>query len=156
MKIYQSIVNEKILQEFSEAHGRTLMNHVANSYDIEAAIGFAALFCPEIIEVDGCIFISEFYHDNIQELRSIYKTVREIEMFVNSWSLTSLLKDNDSIDYSVNYVDEFARAIQYFWQMRLNALFPDRNVVVEIGDGIMGEEGVAITLYQKQVIPNKK
>ena len=36
---------------------RTLMNHVANSYNIEMAVGFAALFCPEIIEVDGCIFI---------------------------------------------------------------------------------------------------
>ena len=150
MKTYQSIVKENILHHFSEIRGRTLMNHVANSYDIEMAIGFAALFCPEIVEVEGCIFISEFYNDNLQELKSTYKTVREIERFVNSWSLTSLLKDNEVIDYSVDYIDEFARAIQYFWQIRLNALFPDRNIVVEIGEGLMGEEGVAVTLYQDE------
>ena len=149
MKTYQSIVNEKILHDFSEVHGCTLMNHVANSYDIEMAIGFSALFCPEVVEVDGCIFISEFYNGNIQELKSIYKTVKEIEMFVNSWSLTSLLKNNDAIDYSVDYIGEFARAIQYFWQLRLNALFPDKDVVVEIGEDIMGEEGVTVTIYQK-------
>lgn len=149
MRRYESIVDEKIFHNFSKVRGRTLMNHVANSYDIEMAIGFAVLFCPEIIEVDGCIFISEFYNDNIQELKSTYKTVREIEMFVNSWSLTSLLKNNDNIDYSVDYIDEFAKAIQYFWQMRLNTLFPDKNIVVEIGEGIMGEEGVVVTLYQK-------
>ncbi|MCM1045527.1 MAG: hypothetical protein NC417_08440 [Candidatus Gastranaerophilales bacterium] len=149
MKKYQSIVDEKMRNNFSKIHGCTLMNHVANSYDIEMAIGFAALFCPEIVEVDGCIFIAEFYNGNIQELKKAYKTVREIEMFVNSWSLTSLLKDNDDIDYSIGFIDEFAKAIQYFWQMRLNILFPDKRVVVEIGEEIMGEEGMAVTLYQK-------
>lgn len=148
MKKYQSVVDEKIINNFSKVHGCTLMNHVANSYDIEMAIGFAALFCPEIVEVDGCIFISEFYNDNIQELKNTYKTVKEIEMSVNSWSLTSLLKDNDDIDYSIDYIDEFAKAIQYFWQMRLNILFPDKSIVVEIGEEIMGEEGVVVTFYQ--------
>ena len=53
MNIYKSIINEKILHNFSDIHGVTLMNHVANSYDIEMAIAFANLFCPEVIEVDG-------------------------------------------------------------------------------------------------------
>ena len=44
---------------------------------------------------------------------------------------------------------EFAKAIQYFWQKRFDELFPDKNVVVEIGDDIMGEEGVTVTVYQK-------
>lgn len=149
MNIYKSVVDEKILCDFSKIRGRTLINHVANSYNIEMAIGFASLFCPEVVEVDGCIFISEFYNDDIQELKKIYKTTKEIEMFVNSWSLTSLVKDCDELDYSVNYIDEFAKAIQYFWQMRMNLLFPNKNIIVEIGDGIMGEQGVTVTLYQE-------
>jgi len=46
-------------------------------------------------------------------------------------------------------IDEFAKAIQYFWQMRLNELFPDRDVVVEIGEDIMGEEGLVVVVYQR-------
>lgn len=149
MKTYKSIIDEKILSDFSEIRGRTLMNHVANSYNIEMAIGFASLFCPEIIEVDGCIFISEFYNGDITELRKYYNNTKDIEMFVNSWSLQSLLKDCDVLDYSVNYIEEFAKAIQYFWQIRVNSLFPNRNIIVEIGEGIMDEEGLAVTLYQK-------
>lgn len=148
MKIYKSVIDEKILCDFSEIHGCTLINHVANSYNIEMAIGFASLFCPTIIEVDNCIFISEFYNGNIEELKEHYHSNKEIEMFVNSWALQSLLKDSETLDYSVNYIDEFAKAIQYFWQLRVNALFPNRNVVVEIGEEIMGEEGLSVTLYQ--------
>lgn len=149
MKIYKSIVNEKILSDFSKIQGCSLINHVANSYNIEMAIGFASLFCPEIIEVDNCIFISEFYNGNIMELRKLYNNTKDIEMFVNSWSLQSLVKGCCAIDCSVDYIEEFAKAIQYFWQLRVNSLFPDRDVVVEIGEEIMGEEGLTVTLYQK-------
>ena len=48
MKIYKSIVDERILHDFSKIQGRSLMNHVANSYDIETAISFASLFCPAV------------------------------------------------------------------------------------------------------------
>lgn len=131
-------------------HGVTLMNHVANSYDIETAISFAKLFCPDVIEVEDCVFIAEFYNGNMEELRKSYSTSKEIEMFVNSWSLTALLATNDTLDYNIPYIDEFAKAIQYFWGMRLKDLFPDKNMVVEIGEGIMGEEGIAVTVYQNR------
>lgn len=149
MNVFKSIVDEKILQSFSEIRGRSLMNHVSNSYNIEMAIGFAGLFCPEVVEDDGCILISEFYNGNMEELKEQYKSRKEIEIFVNSWSLTSLLKDVDGLDYSINYIDEFAKAIQYFWQLRFNLLFPNRDIVVEIGENIMGEDGVSVTVYQK-------
>jgi len=149
MKVYKSIVDENIFKSFSDIRGRSLMNHVANSYSIEMAIGFGSLFCPEIVEEDDCIFIAEFYNgmDGLKE--QFNNNRKDIEMFVNSWSLTHLLKDFDELDYTINYIDEFAKAIQYFWQMRFNMLFPERSIVVEIGDEIMGEEGVCITVYQK-------
>ena len=149
MKKYKSIVNEMILNDFSEIRGRSLMNHVSNSYDIEMALGFASLYCPEIIEVDGCIFIAEFYNGNIESLKKQFKNRKNIEMFVNSWSLTSLLVYNEKINYNINYIDEFAKAIQYFWQIRVHEIFPDRNVVVEIGEKIMGEDGLSVTMYQQ-------
>jgi len=148
MKRHKNVVDEKILNSFSEIRGVTLMNHTSNTYNIEMAIGLASLYCPEVVEVDGCIFIAEFYNGNIESLREWLKNTRDIEMFVNSWSLTELLAYDEKLDYHINYIDEFARAIQYFWQLRMNHLFPDRNVVVEIGDNIMGEAGVTVVVYQ--------
>ena len=117
MKIYKSIVDERILHDFSKIQGRSLMNHVANSYDIETAISFASLFCPEIIEVDDCIFISEFYNGNIMELRELYKNTKD--MFVNSWSLQSLVKECDVINSSGDYIEEFARQFSIFGNSEL-------------------------------------
>ena len=42
------------------------MNHVANSYSIEMAIGFGSLFCPEIVEEEDCIFIAKLYNGTIE------------------------------------------------------------------------------------------
>ena len=149
MKKHASIIREDILNDFSEIRGKTLMNHTANSYNIEMAIGFASLYCPEVIEVEGYIFIAEFYNGDIDELKRHYADRKEIEMFVNSWSLTSLLADCEKINYNINYIDEFAKAIQYYWQLRMRDLFPGRNLIVEIGENIMGEEGLSVTVYQK-------
>ena len=83
------------------------------------------------------------------ELRKLYKNTKDIEMFVNSWSLQSLVKECDVINSSGDYIEEFAKAIQYFWQLRVNSLFPSRDIIVEIGEEIMGEEGLTVTLSQK-------
>jgi hypothetical protein len=149
MRKYESIINSSIMNEFTQLRGKTLMNHVSNSYDIEAAISFACLFCPDVIEEDDCIFIAEFYDGDMEGLKKCYKTRKEIEMFVNSWSLQELLVDNSELNYDIDYIGEFAKAIQYFWQIRMDKLFPDRNVVVEIGEEIMGENGTSVTVYQK-------
>ena len=149
MKKYKSIVNEEVLKEFHVIRGRSLMNHVSNLYDIEMAIGFASLYCPEVVEVEDCIFISEFYNDNIDSLRKQFATRKDIEIFVNSWSLETLLATNCKINYDTDHSDEFARAIKYFWQLRMKELFPDRKIVVEIGEEIMGEIGLSVTMYQE-------
>jgi hypothetical protein len=149
VKKYESIVSESILESFLQIKGNTLMNHVSNSYDIEMAIGFASLFCPEVVEDDGCIFIAEFYNGDMEGLKRHYKTRKEIEMFVNSWSLQEMLADNDQLNYDIDYIGEFAKAIQYFWQLRMDTLFPNRNVVVEIGETILGENGLSVTVYQQ-------
>lgn len=149
MKKYFSVINEKILREFSDIKGVSIMNHVSNSYDVEMAIGFASLYCPNIVEVESCIFIEEFYNNNIDSLKKYYKTKKDIEIFVNSWSLTSLLGENDKIENKKHYIDEFAKAIQYFWKLRVDKLFPKKNIIIKIGENIMGEEGTSVTMFEK-------
>ena len=149
MNRYESIVSETLFRDFPERCGATWMNHVANTCDIKTALGLANLFCPAVVEEDGCILIAEFYRGGVEELRRSGKTTQEIERFINSWSLASLLKSTPEQIISDADLEAFARAIQYFWQLRMRSLFPEKEIVVEIGEGLMGEEGLAVTVYQK-------
>ena len=74
----------------------------------------------------------------------------QIEQWVNSQSLGDFFigkytksLDNDKI------IDEFAKVLVYYWSRRAKELFPDRNIVVEVGNEIMGELGLTITMYEK-------
>ena len=43
----------------------------------------------------------------------------------------------------------FGETLRFFWSLRLKELFPEKDFIFEIGDNIAGEEGLAITFYQK-------
>ena len=45
-------------------------------------------------------------------------------------------------------VRQFGEALVYFWGRRVRELFPEKNIVVELGDSIMGERGTTITMYE--------
>ncbi len=150
-KTYKSIVNNQIMQYFSEVRGRSLMNHAANTYGIEATLAIANLLCPEVVEINDCIFISEFYNGNIDSLEEQYHgDKKKMEMFVNSWSLADffLLASNELV-HKDEIIMEFGKVIKYFWQLRFKELFPKRNIIVEVRDGIMGERGLTVTVYQE-------
>ncbi len=151
MKKYESIVNNGIMKYFIEIRGKTLMNHAANSCNIENTLAVASVFCPEIIEVKDYIFISEFYNNNIDSLEETYgKDKRKIEMFVNSWSLTDFfLQGNEELMNLDDLIEEFGKVIKYFWTIRFKELFPDKNIIVKTGFEILGESGLTVTVYQK-------
>ena len=52
-------------------------------------------------------------------LRELYKNTKDIEMFVNSWSLQSLVKECDVINSSGDYIEEFARQFSIFGNSEL-------------------------------------
>lgn len=146
MDKYQSIANNAVLKHFRDQRGKTLMNLAQNTCSIENAI--ASLLCPEIVEERGYIFISEFYNNDIGSLEKLHDyDKKKIEMLVNSWSLSELILGDESL-LKDPIVEEFGKVIKYFWEMRFKALFPNRNIVVEIGARIMGESGLTVTVYQ--------
>lgn len=150
MQVYSSIVDNNIMESFKNLRGSTLINNAANSCGIEEVLSVANLLCPEIVEVKGYIFISEFYNGNIDSLEKQFNYDRKrIEMFVNSWSLADffLQAGNESVHVD-RIIEEFGKVIQYFWQRRLKEVFPTKEVTVEIGDEIMGENGLTITVFQ--------
>jgi len=126
------------------------MNNASNTCNIEQHISVASVLWPEIVEERGYIFISEFYNGNIDSLEQRYGNDRkQVELFVNSWSLSDFfLMSSDNSLNNDDIVKEFGKILLHFWKMRVKELFPDRGVIVELGEGLMGERGLTITLYQ--------
>jgi len=158
--IHKSIVKHEIFQEFMMQRGASLFNHSANSNFIDDFISAAHVLCPDIIDVDGHVFIGEYLECvgdpkedpslKLKRLKSDHNNdKRKIEQWVNSWCFGDFFigkncknMDNEKILF------QFGDIIVYFWTRRLKEVFPDRNIIVEYGDNIMGEEGLTITLYE--------
>jgi hypothetical protein len=151
MEIYESIVFNDILKKFKSQCGSTLMNHSFNTCGIEQSISIASVFWPRIVEENGHIFISEFYNNNLDELKLKYNNDRKlIETAVNSWSLADFfLEASDESVHNDFLIEEFGRILSFFWNMRFKELFPNKNIIVETGLEIMGERGLTITVYQE-------
>lgn len=151
MKVYDSIVSNDTLRHFKFQRGKTLMNHSFNTCGIEQNLSVSSVFWPEIIEEEGCVFISQFYNNNLAELKRKYNDNRKlIEMSVNSWSLADFfLEASDESVHNDFLIDEFGKVLSFFWSLRFKELFPDRKIIVETGVEIMGERGLTITVYQE-------
>lgn len=151
MRIYSSIVEKNIMKFFKKERGKTLMNFAANTCGIEETLAVSNLLCPEIIEEKGYIFISEFYSGEVEDIEKQFNyDKKKIEMFVNSWSLADFfLQASDESVHKDELIEEFGKIIQYFWDKRMKELFPDKKVIVKIGDEIMGERGLTVTVYQE-------
>lgn len=151
MKLYKSIVDNEIMKHFKTTMGRSLMNHASNTCGIEETLAVASVLCPEVIEVNDCVFIAEFYNGNIDNLEEQFEfNKKKIEMFVNSWSLADFfLQANDESVHKDEIIEEFGKVVQYFWRIRMKELFPDKKIAVELGDEIMGERGLTVTVYQE-------
>lgn len=155
MKVYNSIVSEKLLKYVPMPPERSLFNYAVNKCQIDQSLGVASYFCPAIVEIDDCLFIQEFYNDQTEEgYKTLYKQFdgdkKKIEMFVNSWSLEGffLLSATDMVQVD-EVIEEFGKTLKYFWDLRFRDLFPERQVIVELGMEIMGEIGLTITVYQE-------
>jgi hypothetical protein len=157
-KLNKGIVDNQIFQEFEEQKGISLFNHSANSCCIDDFLSIAYTLCPDIIEVNGYIFISDLFDAKgekaLKKIRQLEEQFNydkiKVEQWVNSRSLGDFFigsytksMDNDKI------IDEFAKILVYYWSRRVRELFPDRNIIVKIGNEIMGELGLTITMYEQ-------
>jgi len=157
-KLNKSIVDNQIFEEFEEQKGVSLFNHSANCCSIDDFLAIAYTLCPDIIEINGYIFISDLFdaegENALERIRRLEEQFNgdkiKIEQWVNSRSLGDFFigsytqsMENDKI------IDEFAKALVYFWDKRVKELFPNKNIIIEIGDEIMGELGLSITMYEQ-------
>ena len=109
--VYRSIIDKNIKKEFKDSDWCTsLMYYGTWQCKIDGLIVAAYLFCPEIIEIEGHIFIKEFctYEegeetDFLNELKEQYINKKEIEMSVNTYTLCDFfLGDNVTFNKEEN------------------------------------------------------
>lgn len=156
--VYESIIDKNIKKEFKDsAWSSSLMNYGARGCKIDGLIAAAYLFCPEIIEIEGHIFIKEFCNfeegeeiEFLNDLKRYHNNKKGIEMSVNSWSIGDFFIGDIELMDNENVLREFGKALVYFWKKRVNELFPNRNIVVEMGMELFGEFGLSITLYEEE------
>ena len=157
VNLYEGIVKNSIYNEFTEKTGFNLFNFAANNCSIEECLSICYVLCPDFIEVNGYIFISDLFsaigEEAINKVERLEKQFnydkKKIEQWVNSWSLGDFFigkycasMENEKI------VAQFGEVLIFNWKRRVKELFPDRKIIVEIGNEIMGESGFTITLYE--------
>ena len=160
IKKYNSIVNNNIMRNIKDADwAGDLVHYGLFKNQMDGTLAAAALFCPEIISVKNYIFIKMFlenYNNDDELIKMVEKLEKEynyckkdIEMAVNSWSLGDFfLADNSQLACIDENINNFGQVLCYFWQMRVNQLFPEKNIVVKLGYELMGELGLCITMYE--------
>jgi hypothetical protein len=159
VRSYESVVHDELLERFSawngmRATGATLLDYLSNEGTLEAAIAFAALFWPAIVEDEGLVILAKFYRpEQLPELRSRFANdPSRIERWVNAWALADYFRKQqfagDPILDEDDALRAFGHALQLFWSLRLQALFPTRQFIVEVGDDLEGEDGPTITFYE--------
>lgn len=156
--VYRSIIDKNIKKEFKDADWcSSLLYYGTWQCKIDGLIAAAYLFCPEIIEIEGYIFIKEFCNfeegeeiEFLNELKQYYKNKKDIEMSVNSWSIGSFFLGDTELMDNENVLKELGNALVYFWKKRVDELFPNRNIIVEMGMELFGEFGLSITLYEEE------
>ena len=154
---YKSIVNADIFNEFDEQRGSNLFVHFTYSNFIDDFISAAYMMCPDMVEVNGCVFISYFFNaeeDQAEEDMKILEkqfnnNKKEIEQWVNSWGFGCFFlgKPSEALE-NEKILTQFGDILVYYWSRRAKELFPDKDIVVEYGEELMGETGPTIILYQ--------
>lgn len=153
MNEYPSIIDENLLQYFD--------NHIsaANLYDfavsngaIDARLAFGVLLWPDLLEENGFIFKKYTIAANFESTEKLsVQDIRRVERYTNLQSIDGTLegeadtpqKENRFLQYA------YARMLRFFWSLRLNTTFPNRNFIVEIGENMEGDAGLSITFYEQ-------
>lgn len=159
VEIFKSIVDETIKNEIMAANWCTdLIQYSAWKCKMDGLIAAAYLFCPQIIQVKGYIFIKQFWNCSVEESIERIRGLEEqygndkktIEMCVNTWSVGDFfIGDSSELMDNEKLIQQFGDALVYFWKIRVKELFPEREITVELGKDLMGEFGLCITMYEE-------
>lgn len=160
MKKFKSIVDEKIMDHIYPGYknnGFDLFQYATWKCGIDGLISAAYFFSPDIIQIKEYIVLKDLwgreekdYEQSIINLQKQYANDKKmIEMHVNTWSIGDFfVGSNDILMDDEKVLEQFGKTLVYYWEKRAKELFPDKNIIVMLGNNLMGEYGLCITMYE--------
>ena len=164
MSDYKYFANPFLKQE-KEFYKLDAVEEVFTHIPIKDIITASYLFAPDFIQVNEYVFVADLFNrwgkkahtlteyiEKVKHLESqFHGDSVKIEQAINSWSIVDFFcTQNANTPLTDKEIQTFCDILVYYWRFRVKELFPDKNIVVESGQEIMGELGLTITVYQKR------
>ena len=152
-KELKSNIDIDLMDKFpSQYPNKSYFNYVSNQVSLEGFIAVSGMLLPDIIELDGHVFLKENYPSLGGNLSSRFGNDRKtLERYVNLLCLSDfyLLAADEASDDEYWLLKQ-GEIIRYFWKQRLNELYPEKEFEFELTrDGLFDEDGVCVTFSQK-------
>ncbi len=157
MERIESLINEKEIN-FLLSGDTSLMNAAQNKYTLIDYLLVSSVFCPELLEINNAVFISEFYGrtDYTTLSRECNNDETLMEKMINTKLLSDFFLLGGNFDEVANENEvllmKFGSILKFFWQNWFSRKFPKRNFEIEVGQNLFPEEDLAITVYQKRFV----
>lgn len=152
--------NDNIVKEFfvkkEESNGIfDWWDFINEKSDLATSLGFAKLFCPEMMEVDGCYVLKHRYNaKNFNEWKESGLTLEELESVTNMYEITDFFTTNLIVDENYSeMIDALGEVLKYFWTLTLKNRYPNIPFVVNLYEDYEYEEdgkqfaSLNITIY---------
>jgi hypothetical protein len=151
-EIAKSSIALELIDRFQSGYpNKSYFNYVANNVTIEKVIAVAGLLAPDIIEVDGKIFIKENYPMLKGRLNCRFGNDKKtLERYVNLFCLSDFFMiAADEMSSQEFWLGELSIVIKLFWSRHLKEHFPTKVFDFEIHkDGLFDESGLCITFSE--------
>ncbi|SCM83042.1 conserved hypothetical protein [uncultured Sporomusa sp.] len=125
-------------------------NYVNLKSDLQTALGFAKLYYPEIVELDGCILLKDKFSKELYELwKDECKGEKTcIEKMMNLYQLRDFFHRNTPDDGNLeSQIKVLGDVLTLFWSMSFRNRFPGRSITVKVFEETDGES--FITVYEE-------
>ena len=124
--------------------------------DVEDFFATAYFLCPDFIEVNGCIVLSDILGRTDEQIIDYVnaellekKDRKMVERWINCTGIIEFFPTSNSgmLEFEETFL-KICDLIEYFWGNRLKTLYPSKDFCFERGNELCGELGMAITFYQ--------
>lgn len=102
----------------------------------ELMVGFASIFWPEFIVVDGCIFLKDSYCKETFEtwMESMNGDLEEVQGVMNHTHIYDLFQGEKGKTLNIQQVSYLSKILLSAWSAKIKQDFPDLSVEVQICD----------------------
>ncbi len=129
-----------------------ILSYLNMKYDLNSALAFSKLYFPDFVEINGCLILEFRFNPLVFEqwFTKYEGDVLKTEFMCNYYDLADFFHINsgDESNFELGRKDwELAKILQASWKITCKAVFPDKDIKVEI---VEREGTPSITLYQIQ------